>query len=93
MLLAKIYFPPLSHSWSLSSFSSFDVDAGGGGTSSSPMAGAAARAPLVLQSHVGGLHHQRRESFLYRSDSEYDGAPSPRSMSRNSSITSASDVG
>jgi hypothetical protein len=44
---------------------------------------------LVLQSH--GLH-QRRESFLYRSDSEYD-APSPRSMSRASSITSASDVG
>ena len=76
------------------SFFSFDVDAGGGGTSSSPMAGAAgSRAPLVLQSHVGGLHHQRRESFLYRSDSEYDGAPSPRSMSRNSSITSASDVG
>ena len=80
---------------------SFDVDAGGG-TSSSPMAGggsgaasALARAPLVLQSHVSGLHsHGRRESFLYRSDSEYEGnAPSPRSISRNSSITSASDVG
>ena len=54
---------------------------------------ASARAPLVLQSHVSGLHDKRRESFLYRSDSEYEGAPSPRSMSRNSSITSASDVG
>ena len=64
--------------------------AGGGGAG----AGALARAPLVLQSHVSGLHsHGRRESFLYRSDSEYEGAPSPRSISRNSSITSASDVG
>ncbi|XP_049588372.1 3',5'-cyclic-AMP phosphodiesterase 4C isoform X2 [Syngnathus scovelli] len=39
---------------------------------------------LVLQSNVP--HSQRRESFLYRSDSDYD--LSPKSMSRNSSTTS-----
>uniref|UniRef100_A0AAQ5XWA1 Phosphodiesterase n=1 Tax=Amphiprion ocellaris TaxID=80972 RepID=A0AAQ5XWA1_AMPOC len=32
------------------------------------------------------LHSQRRESFLYRSDSDYD--TSPKTMSRNSSINS-----
>uniref|UniRef100_UPI00358EE0FE 3',5'-cyclic-AMP phosphodiesterase 4C-like isoform X3 n=1 Tax=Myxine glutinosa TaxID=7769 RepID=UPI00358EE0FE len=41
---------------------------------------------LVLQTTFP--HSQRRESFLYRSDSDYD--LSPKSMSRNSSI--ASDV-
>ncbi|XP_039371864.1 cAMP-specific 3',5'-cyclic phosphodiesterase 4C isoform X2 [Mauremys reevesii] len=39
---------------------------------------------LVLQGNVP--HSQRRESFLYRSDSDYD--LSPKAMSRNSSITS-----
>ncbi|XP_006875151.1 PREDICTED: cAMP-specific 3',5'-cyclic phosphodiesterase 4A isoform X3 [Chrysochloris asiatica] len=39
---------------------------------------------LVL--HAGGASSQRRESFLYRSDSDYD--MSPKTMSRNSSITS-----
>ncbi|XP_056592718.1 cAMP-specific 3',5'-cyclic phosphodiesterase 4D-like isoform X8 [Triplophysa dalaica] len=39
---------------------------------------------LVLQTNY--VHSQRRESFLYRSDSDYD--LSPKSMSRNSSITS-----
>uniref|UniRef100_A0A663DRL5 3',5'-cyclic-AMP phosphodiesterase n=1 Tax=Aquila chrysaetos chrysaetos TaxID=223781 RepID=A0A663DRL5_AQUCH len=34
----------------------------------------------------GGPPGQRRESFLYRSDSDYDA--SPKSMSRNSSIAS-----
>ncbi|XP_075759034.1 3',5'-cyclic-AMP phosphodiesterase 4C isoform X2 [Pelodiscus sinensis] len=38
---------------------------------------------LVLQGNVP--HSQRRESFLYRSDSDYD--LSPKAMSRNSSIT------
>ncbi|XP_076842674.1 3',5'-cyclic-AMP phosphodiesterase 4D-like isoform X3 [Brachyhypopomus gauderio] len=41
---------------------------------------------LILQANV--VHSQRRESFLYRSDSDYD--LSPKSMSRNSS--SASDM-
>ncbi|XP_061831914.1 3',5'-cyclic-AMP phosphodiesterase 4C-like isoform X3 [Nerophis lumbriciformis] len=39
---------------------------------------------LVLQSNVP--HSQRRESFLYRSDSDYD--LSPKTMSRNSSTAS-----
>lgn len=63
---------------------SFDVEngasalegaaAGGGGTS--PSTGG-----LVLQAMP-----QRRESFLYRSDSDFE--MSPKSMSRNSSIAS-----
>uniref|UniRef100_A0A8C9WNB0 Phosphodiesterase n=1 Tax=Scleropages formosus TaxID=113540 RepID=A0A8C9WNB0_SCLFO len=40
---------------------------------------------LVLHTNFPG-HTQRRESFLYRSDSDYD--LSPKSMSRNSSIVS-----
>ncbi|XP_062034105.1 cAMP-specific 3',5'-cyclic phosphodiesterase 4A isoform X1 [Lepus europaeus] len=39
---------------------------------------------LVL--HSGAAASQRRESFLYRSDSDYD--MSPKTMSRNSSVTS-----
>ncbi|XP_069351654.1 3',5'-cyclic-AMP phosphodiesterase 4A isoform X2 [Eulemur rufifrons] len=39
---------------------------------------------LVL--HAGATTSQRRESFLYRSDSDYD--MSPKTMSRNSSVTS-----
>uniref|UniRef100_A0A8C5A3R7 Phosphodiesterase n=1 Tax=Gadus morhua TaxID=8049 RepID=A0A8C5A3R7_GADMO len=42
---------------------------------------------LVLHTNFPG-HSQRRESFLYRSDSDYD--LSPKSMSRNSSIVLAS---
>lgn len=41
-------------------------------------------AGLVLQGSFS--HGQRRESFLYRSDSDYD--LSPKAMSRNSSIAS-----
>ncbi|XP_047231921.1 cAMP-specific 3',5'-cyclic phosphodiesterase 4B isoform X1 [Girardinichthys multiradiatus] len=40
---------------------------------------------LVLHTNFPG-HNQRRESFLYRSDSDYE--LSPKSMSRNSSIAS-----
>ncbi|XP_078417422.1 3',5'-cyclic-AMP phosphodiesterase 4B isoform X1 [Cetorhinus maximus] len=40
---------------------------------------------LVLQTNFPS-HNQRRESFLYRSDSDYE--LSPKSMSRNSSIAS-----
>lgn len=63
-------------------FCSFDVENGGsaldgaaGGGAASPSAG------LVLQTLP-----QRRESFLYRSDSDFE--MSPKSMSRNSSIAS-----
>ncbi|XP_052424178.1 cAMP-specific 3',5'-cyclic phosphodiesterase 4D isoform X8 [Carassius gibelio] len=75
-------------SWpsSFQGFRRFDVD---NGTSSgrspldpmmSPSSG------LILQANF--VHSQRRESFLYRSDSDYD--LSPKTMSRNSSI--ASDI-
>uniref|UniRef100_A0A5F8HI17 3',5'-cyclic-AMP phosphodiesterase n=1 Tax=Monodelphis domestica TaxID=13616 RepID=A0A5F8HI17_MONDO len=50
------------------------------------------RSPLDSQASPGLVlppsapHSQRRESFLYRSDSDYD--MSPKTMSRNSSIAS-----
>uniref|UniRef100_A0A8C7GZG9 Phosphodiesterase n=1 Tax=Oncorhynchus kisutch TaxID=8019 RepID=A0A8C7GZG9_ONCKI len=40
---------------------------------------------LVLHSNMGS-HGQRRESFLYRSDSDYDLSPKSRELSRNSSV-------
>uniref|UniRef100_A0A674EHG3 Phosphodiesterase n=1 Tax=Salmo trutta TaxID=8032 RepID=A0A674EHG3_SALTR len=40
---------------------------------------------LVLHPNMGG-HGQRRESFLYRSDSDYDLSPKSRELSRNSSV-------
>ncbi|MGH0173350.1 UNVERIFIED_CONTAM: hypothetical protein FKN15_078393 [Acipenser sinensis] len=61
----------------------FDVD---NGTSSgrSPLDPLASPGSgLILQAN---FVHSRRESFLYRSDSDYD--LSPKSMSRNSSIAS-----
>ncbi|XP_056267017.1 cAMP-specific 3',5'-cyclic phosphodiesterase 4D-like isoform X3 [Pseudoliparis swirei] len=64
----------------------FDVDNGtsSGRSPLDPMASPGSG--LILQANF--IHSQRRESFLYRSDSDYD--LSPRSMSRNSSI--ASDI-
>uniref|UniRef100_A0A8C8IU52 Phosphodiesterase n=1 Tax=Oncorhynchus tshawytscha TaxID=74940 RepID=A0A8C8IU52_ONCTS len=66
--------------------SSFDVDNGtsSGRSPLDPMASPGSG--LILQGNF--VHSQRRESFLYRSDSDYD--LSPKSMSRNSSI--ASDI-
>lgn len=58
---------------------SFDVENGQG--SRSPLEGASPAAGLILQNMP-----QRRESFLYRSDSDFE--MSPKSMSRNSSIAS-----
>ncbi|XP_016412821.1 cAMP-specific 3',5'-cyclic phosphodiesterase 4D-like [Sinocyclocheilus rhinocerous] len=65
---------------------SFDVDNGtsSGRSPLDPMASPGSG--LILQANL--VHSQRRESFLYRSDSDYD--LSPKSMSRNSSI--ASDI-
>ncbi|KAJ2947196.1 hypothetical protein O0L34_g16558 [Tuta absoluta] len=65
---------------------SFDVENGGGGAGGaggarSPLEGGSPSAALVLQAMP-----QRRESFLYRSDSDFE--MSPKSMSRNSSIAS-----
>ena len=59
---------------------SFDVE-NGTSPSRSPLDGASPSAGLVLQNLP-----QRRESFLYRSDSDFE--LSPKSLSRNSSLTS-----
>uniref|UniRef100_A0A1A9WIK1 Uncharacterized protein n=1 Tax=Glossina brevipalpis TaxID=37001 RepID=A0A1A9WIK1_9MUSC len=61
----------------------FDVE--NGQTARSPLEGGSPSAGLVLQNLP-----QRRESFLYRSDSDFE--MSPKSMSRNSSIASESSV-
>ncbi|XP_029684920.1 cAMP-specific 3',5'-cyclic phosphodiesterase 4D isoform X4 [Takifugu rubripes] len=75
-------------SWpsSFQGFRRFDVDNGtsSGRSPLDPMASPGSG--LILQANF--VHSQRRESFLYRSDSDYD--LSPKSMSRNSSI--ASDI-
>lgn len=63
----------------LFSLDSFDVENGQGARS--PLEGGSPSAGLVLQNLP-----QRRESFLYRSDSDFE--MSPKSMSRNSSIAS-----
>lgn len=60
-------------------WNSFDVENGQGARS--PLEGGSPSAGLVLQNLP-----QRRESFLYRSDSDFE--MSPKSMSRNSSIAS-----
>ncbi|XP_063532678.1 3',5'-cyclic-AMP phosphodiesterase isoform X3 [Cydia strobilella] len=68
---------------------SFDVENGaaGGvaGGARSPLEGGSPSTALVLQAMP-----QRRESFLYRSDSDFE--MSPKSMSRNSSIASESSI-
>ncbi|XP_054105959.2 3',5'-cyclic-AMP phosphodiesterase 4C isoform X1 [Callithrix jacchus] len=71
-------------SWPISSSRRFDLENGlSSGRSaldpqSSPGLGRVVQAPVH--------HSQRRESFLYRSDSDYD--LSPKAMSRNSSVAS-----
>lgn len=60
-------------------YCSFDVENGQG--SRSPLETGSPAAGLILQNMP-----QRRESFLYRSDSDFE--MSPKSMSRNSSIVS-----
>lgn len=63
---------------------SFDVDNGTSSSGRSPLDSIASPgSALVLQANF--VHSQRRESFLYRSDSDYDISPA---MSRNSSIAS-----
>ncbi|KAH3698899.1 hypothetical protein DPMN_073844, partial [Dreissena polymorpha] len=59
---------------------SFDVENGAGGGRSG-LEGSSPSGGLILQNLP-----QRRESFLYRSDSDYD--ISPKSMSRHSSVQS-----
>ncbi|XP_051986509.1 cAMP-specific 3',5'-cyclic phosphodiesterase 4B-like isoform X3 [Xyrauchen texanus] len=67
------------------STSSFDVENGPSASCSPLDPQASPGSGLVLHTNFPG-HNQRRESFLYRSDSDYD--LSPKSMSRNSSIAS-----
>ncbi|XP_066961753.1 3',5'-cyclic-AMP phosphodiesterase isoform X6 [Macrobrachium rosenbergii] len=69
---------PLNRLRSLNSL--FDVE-NGASPGRSPLDGSSPSAGLVLQNFP-----QRRESFLYRSDSDFE--MSPKSMSRNSSIAS-----
>ncbi|KAL6458147.1 hypothetical protein MHYP_G00333770 [Metynnis hypsauchen] len=64
---------------------SFDVENGPSAGCSPLDPQASPGSGLVLHTNFPG-HNQRRESFLYRSDSDYD--LSPKSMSRNSSIAS-----
>uniref|UniRef100_A0AAY4E2B1 Phosphodiesterase n=2 Tax=Denticeps clupeoides TaxID=299321 RepID=A0AAY4E2B1_9TELE len=66
-------------------FCSFDVENGPSASCSPLDPQASPGSGLVLHTNFPG-HNQRRESFLYRSDSDYD--LSPKSMSRNSSIAS-----
>ncbi|XP_035277855.1 cAMP-specific 3',5'-cyclic phosphodiesterase 4B-like isoform X2 [Anguilla anguilla] len=63
----------------------FDVENGPSASCSPLDPQASPGSGLVLHTNFPG-HGQRRESFLYRSDSDYD--LSPKSMSRNSSIVS-----
>lgn len=64
---------------------SFDVENGPSASCSPLDPQASPGSGLVLHTNFPG-HNQRRESFLYRSDSDYD--LSPKSMSRNSSVAS-----
>ncbi|XP_021332833.1 3',5'-cyclic-AMP phosphodiesterase 4B isoform X4 [Danio rerio] len=63
----------------------FDVENGPSASCSPLDPQASPGSGLVLHTNFPG-HNQRRESFLYRSDSDYD--LSPKSMSRNSSVAS-----
>ncbi|OWK04567.1 PDE4B [Cervus elaphus hippelaphus] len=62
---------------------SFDVENGPSPGRSPLDPQASSSSGLVLHATFPG-HSQRRESFLYRSDSDYD--LSPKAMSRNSSL-------
>ncbi|KRF78074.1 3',5'-cyclic-AMP phosphodiesterase isoform X8 [Drosophila virilis] len=73
--------PRISFPGSEADLFGFDVENGQGARS--PLEGGSPSAGLVLQNLP-----QRRESFLYRSDSDFE--MSPKSMSRNSSIASES---
>ncbi|CAH1242736.1 PDE4D [Branchiostoma lanceolatum] len=77
---ANYYFPLRGRRYTLANIS-FDVE-NGPPPSRSPLEAASPSSGLILQANFP----QRRESFLYRSDSEFE--LSPKSMSRNSSIAS-----
>uniref|UniRef100_A0A4W5JHK0 Phosphodiesterase n=1 Tax=Hucho hucho TaxID=62062 RepID=A0A4W5JHK0_9TELE len=64
---------------------SFDVENSPSACCSTSDPQASPSSGLVLHPNMGG-HGQRRESFLYRSDSDYDLSPKSRELSRNSSV-------
>uniref|UniRef100_A0A674EGD9 Phosphodiesterase n=1 Tax=Salmo trutta TaxID=8032 RepID=A0A674EGD9_SALTR len=64
---------------------SFDVENSPSACGSPSDPQASPSSGLVLHPNMGG-HGQRRESFLYRSDSDYDLSPKSRELSRNSSV-------
>ncbi|XP_035888217.1 cAMP-specific 3',5'-cyclic phosphodiesterase 4A isoform X1 [Phyllostomus discolor] len=76
----------------LRSFQDFGRQAWAGFEAENGPTASPGRSPLDSQAspglvlHAGVATSQRRESFLYRSDSDYD--MSPKTMSRNSSVTS-----
>lgn len=80
-----LHFTLLKKSCFVYLFYSFDVENGPSASCSPLDPQASPGSGLVLHTNFPG-HNQRRESFLYRSDSDYD--LSPKSMSRNSSIAS-----
>uniref|UniRef100_A0A674EHL4 Phosphodiesterase n=1 Tax=Salmo trutta TaxID=8032 RepID=A0A674EHL4_SALTR len=67
------------------SYCSFDVENSPSACGSPSDPQASPSSGLVLHPNMGG-HGQRRESFLYRSDSDYDLSPKSRELSRNSSV-------
>nr|XP_060640871.1 cAMP-specific 3',5'-cyclic phosphodiesterase 4C isoform X2 [Anolis sagrei ordinatus] len=71
-------------SWPSSALRRFDIE-NGFSPGRSPLE-SLANPSLGLVVQGSALHGQRRESFLYRSDSDYD--VSPNAMSRNSSVAS-----
>uniref|UniRef100_A0A3B3U167 Phosphodiesterase n=1 Tax=Poecilia latipinna TaxID=48699 RepID=A0A3B3U167_9TELE len=77
------YSPPNLHGFKTSNESHFEVENGPSLCCSPSDPQASPGSGLVLHPNLAS-HGQRRESFLYRSDSDYE--LSPKSLSRNSSI-------
>lgn len=80
------YPPPCLSGYTPCLIFSFDVDSGLS-PGRTPLEGFSGRTPLDGCQGLVLQNSQRRESFLYKSGSEYDVA-SPRSMSRASSLSS-----
>uniref|UniRef100_H0VU77 Phosphodiesterase n=1 Tax=Cavia porcellus TaxID=10141 RepID=H0VU77_CAVPO len=82
----RMSWPSSFHGTSTSSGSGRRFEAENGPTPSPGRSALDSQASPGLVLHAGAATSQRRESFLYRSDSDYD--MSPKTMSRNSSVTS-----
>uniref|UniRef100_A0A8C2UZS7 Phosphodiesterase n=1 Tax=Chinchilla lanigera TaxID=34839 RepID=A0A8C2UZS7_CHILA len=82
----RMSWPSSFHGTGTSSGSGRRFEAENGPTPSPGRSPLDSQASPGLVLHAGAATSQRRESFLYRSDSDYD--MSPKTMSRNSSVTS-----